>query len=50
MALVKLGAVLSQKQSDGKYHPVAYASRSLQSDEKNYPISELETLAIIIIV
>ena len=44
---IGLGAVLSQKQSDGKYHPVAYASRSLQPNEKNYPISELETLAIV---
>ena len=44
---VGLGAVLSQEQSDGKYHPVAYASRSLQPNEKNYPISELETLAIV---
>ena len=44
---VGLGAVLSQKQGDGKYHPVAYASRSLQPNEKNYPISELETLAIV---
>ena len=25
---VGLGVVLSQKQGDGKYHPVAYASRS----------------------
>ena len=44
---IGLGAVLSQKRSDGKYHPVAYASRSLQPNEKNYPISELETLAIV---
>ena len=44
---IGLGAVLSQKQNDGKYHPVAYASRSLQPNEKNYPISELETLAIV---
>jgi hypothetical protein len=35
---IGLGAVLSQKQGDGKYHPVAYASRSLQPNEKNYPI------------
>ena len=44
---VGLGAVLSQKQDDDRYHPIAYASRSLQSHEKNYPISELETLAIV---
>ena len=44
---VGLGAVLSQQQSDGRYHPIAYASRSLQPSEKNYAISELETLAIV---
>ena len=44
---IGLGAVLSQKLSDGKYHPVAFASRCLQPYEKNYPISELETLAIV---
>ena len=31
-----LGTVLSQKQSDGKYHPVAYASRSLKGSEEKY--------------
>ena len=30
------GAVLSQKQSDGRYHPVAYASRSLKRSEEKY--------------
>ena len=44
---VGLGAVLSQKQDDEKYHLIAYASKSLQPDEKNYPISKLETLAIV---
>ena len=44
---VGLGAILSQQQEDGKYHPVAYASRSLLPNERNYPISELETLAIV---
>ena len=33
-------AVLSQKQDDEKYHPILV-------NEKNYPISELETLAIV---
>ena len=42
-----LGAVLSQKQADGYLHPVAYASRYLQPNEKNYCISELETLALV---
>ena len=44
---VGLGAILSQRQEDGKYHPVAYASRSLLPNERNYPISELEILAIV---
>ena len=41
-----LGAVLSQKQSDGKYHPVAYASRSLKGSEAKYHSSKLEFLAL----
>ena len=42
-----LGAVLSQWQDDGFVHPIAYASRSLNSHEKHYCISELETLALV---
>ena len=42
-----LGAVLSQKQSDQLLHPVAYASRALAAPEKNYAITELETLAVV---
>ena len=42
-----LGAVLSQEQSDGKLHPIAYASRSLHHHEQNYAISELETLGLV---
>ena len=41
-----LGAALSQKQDDGKYHPVAYASRCLSASEKNYHSSKLEFLAL----
>ena len=44
---VGLGAVLSQQQEDGQLHPVAYASRSLDTSEKNYGISELETLGLV---
>ena len=29
-----LGTVLSQKQADGQYHPVAYGSQSLTAYEK----------------
>ena len=42
-----LGAILSQKDQDGKQHPIAYASRALTESEKNYAITELETLAVV---
>ena len=41
-----LGAILQQKQEDGKYHPVIYASRALHGSEKNYHSSKLEFLAL----
>jgi hypothetical protein len=41
------GAVLSQKESDDKYHPVAYLSKSLTEPERNYDIYDKELLAII---
>ena len=41
-----LGAVLSEKQPDGKFHPVAYASRSLKGSEAKYHSSKLEFLAL----
>ena len=41
-----LGAVLSQKQDDGKFHPVAYASCKLKGGEKKYHSSKLEFLAL----
>ena len=40
-----LGAVLSQRQSDGKYHPVAFGSRALHGAEANYHSTKLEFLA-----
>ena len=42
-----LGAVLSQEQPDRKVHPVAYASRALSPSERNYGMTELETLAVV---
>ena len=42
-----LGAVLAQTGDDGCVHPIAYASRSLSSHERNYAITELETLALV---
>ena len=41
-----LGAVLSQKQSDRKYHPVAFGSRALHGAEVNYHSTKLEFLAM----
>ena len=42
-----LGAILSQKQEGGCLHPVSYASRALSPAEKNYGITDLETLAVV---
>ena len=41
-----LGAVLSQEQDDGRYHPVAYASCGLKEGELKYHSSKLEFLAL----
>ena len=41
-----LGAVLSQKQDDGHYHPVAYASCGLKGGELKYHSSKLDFLAL----
>ena len=41
-----LGAVLSQKQGDGHYHPVAFASHGLKGGKLKYHSSKLEFLAL----
>ena len=41
-----LGAVLSQKQSDGRYHPVAFGNRALHEAEVNYHSKKLMFLAM----
>ena len=41
-----LGAVLSQKQPDGKWHPVAFGSHELKGGEAKYHSSKLEFLAL----
>ena len=41
-----LRMVLSQKQDDGRYHPVAYASHGLKGGESRYHSSKLEFLAL----
>ncbi|RWS03246.1 retrovirus-related Pol polyprotein from transposon 297-like protein [Dinothrombium tinctorium] len=43
---VGLGAVLLQKHQDGM-KTIAYASRMLTTHEKNYPVSEIEALAVV---
>ena len=41
-----LGAILSQKQLDSKWHPVAFGSRELKGGEAKYHSSKLEFLAL----
>ena len=41
-----LGSVLFQKQEDGRYHPVAYASQGLKGGELRYHSSKLEFLTL----
>jgi transposase InsO family protein len=44
---VATGAVLSQQSDDGKWHPVAFYSKSLNPTERNYEIYDKELLAIV---
>ena len=41
-----LGAVLSQKQSDGRYHPIAYGSHIMNETEQRYHSNKQEFLAL----
>ena len=41
-----LGAVLSQKQADGRYHLIAYASRVMNETEQRYHSNKQEFLAL----
>lgn len=41
------GAILSQKQEDDKWHPVAYLSQSMNETEQNYDIYDKELMAVI---
>ena len=42
---VGLEAILTQRQEDGTFKPVAYASHALSSTEQRYPQTEREGLA-----
>ena len=44
--LRRIGAVLSQKQENGQFHPVAYGSQALTTHDKNYHSTKLELLAL----
>ena len=46
-SVLGLGAVLAQEQTDGQVHPIAFSSRSLSVHERNYGITELETLGLV---
>ena len=41
-----LGALLSQKQDNGRYHPVAYASQTMNETEQQYHSNKQEFLAL----
>jgi hypothetical protein len=42
-----MGAILLQKKTDGKKHPIAYYSKTLSVAEQNYDVYDLELLAIV---
>ena len=41
-----LGAVLSQKQADGRYHSIAYCSRVMNKNKQRYHSNKQEFLAL----
>ena len=42
-----VGAILAQKQPDGRIHPVQFVFHCNNKVERNYPITDLEGLAVI---
>ncbi len=41
-----MGAILSQQQEDGSFHPIGFMSKSFSDMEWNYQIHDKEMLAI----
>ena len=46
-SIIRLGAILLQKDSEGFYHAITYLSRGLTKAEKNYSTTELECLGMV---
>ena len=42
-----MGAILSQRQTDGRLHPIAYMSKSFSPAEQNYDTHNKELFAIV---
>jgi hypothetical protein len=42
-----VGTVLLQKKEDGKRHPIAYFSKTLNEAQQNYDVADLELLAVV---
>ena len=43
---IAVAGVLMQQDNEGEWHPIAYTSRRLRPEEKNYHANERETLAV----
>ena len=41
------GTILSQKQDDGKWHPITYRSSTMSAEERNYEIYDRKMLGLI---
>ena len=42
-----IGAVLEQKDEDGRLHPVSFVSRTLSQPEQNYSVTDKEAVVVI---